>query len=401
MEHVYKFFSKTLLIAASIAVFNYSHAQSPTTTSHSGVCNEVKENFNSSSGGHSSPSIYDGDIFHKAFYYDSTQLLWSEMTTANANTPQSANRTISIVSPPYSNPNPPTIFDIGFWAQTSSPTDQFQVRIIAIKPGPDGTTETDVVASSDIQTFSDWGTFTFVADPVHPVNSGYQGNVCIRLIDQDITNENGTFYRVEIAYIESGTTFAAYDNLSIGPLTGQGSLPVNFIGIVGNRNTDNSVSVRWDVGDELNVRNYQLERSTDANSFTTVGTVMANHKTVYGYTDMEAKAAILYYRVKSVDNDGQFRYSGIIKVVNNNSFSNAIKVYPSPAQSQITVQHSQLSSTAKFTVTTMDGRVVKAVQPSTGASNTMVDISTLSAGMYILRLDHGNGKIETTTFVKQ
>lgn len=401
MKQIYAFISLALLTALTAS---RSEAQSSTTNA-AGNCSQLVQNFNSSSGGHSSPSIYGG-TFDSTFYYNSTLGYWTEMDGGRRTGPLSP-RTVSIISPPYSNPSPATIFDVGFWYQVPSAViDRFQVRLVAISPGPAGTTVTNIVASSGVQTFANWSPSGFMRkiDVANPANSGDTGRVCIRLIDADITNGPNTFYRVEIAYVLNtagiDNFFAAYDNLSIGPVTSAAPLPVNFIGIVASRDGD-GVNVRWDVGDETDVREYQLEKSIDGASFSTVGTVAANRRSVYSYTDLNAKAPVIYYRVKSVDIDGRSKFSGIIKIVNSTSYSSNIKVYPTPATSQITVQHSQLDAKARITVTTMDGRALRLVMPSAGASNTQVDISSLPAGIYIVRLDHGNGKVETASFVKQ
>lgn len=399
MKHVYSFIPKTLLIATGFMMTIYSKAQNPTTTSTNGDCSVIVQNFNSNSGGHSSPSIYGG-TFDSAMYYNQSLGLWTEMGT-NKTDPNQFPRTITIISPPYVNPNPPTIFDVGFWYKTSSATaDRFQVRLVAISPGPAGTTQTNLVASSSVQAFSNWSTYATVTDANNPSNSGDTGRVCIRLIDPDITNGPNTFYRIEIAFIENGPYYAAYDNLSIGPVIQQSTLPVNFIGVVANK-TGNGVNVKWDVGDEINVQEYQLEKSTNGYVFNTVGTVSAQNKSVYSYTDNGIKSNVIYYRVRSVDIDGKSKYSGIIKLTYNNSFSNIIMVYPTVAQSQITIQHSQLPSNAKVLISTSDGRILKTVVPNVGVSNTMIDVSNLSAGMYIVKLDHGDGKSETAKFVKQ
>jgi hypothetical protein len=261
------------------------------------------------------------------------------------------------------------------------------------------------VASSGVQSFATWSTpFTRKNDATNPANSGDTGRVCIRLIDQDITDGPNTFYRVEIAYVLNtpGTDnfFAAYDNLSIGPVTLPAPLPVNFMGIVANK-TESGISVRWDVADEYDVKEYQLEKSTSGGIFNTVGTVVANKRTVYGYTDPNSKAPVIYYRIKSVDLNGSIKYSGIIKIVNGTSFSNNMHVYPSPATSQLTIQHSQLGYNDRLTITTLDGKILRQVIPGRGNSNTMIEISTLPSGMYLIRLDNGNGKIETSSFIKQ
>jgi hypothetical protein len=403
MKHIYSKFPLFLLASGLLA--GSVQAQSSTTIGN-GDCSQVVQNFNSNSGGHASPSIYGG-MFDSAFYYNSSLGYWTEMDGGRRTGPQSP-RVVSIISQPYANPSAPTIFDVGFWYQTPSAViDRFQVRLVAISPGPSGTTVTNIVASSGVQSFASRSPNGFMrrVDVANPANSGDTGRICIRLMDPDITNGPNTFYRVEIAYVLNtpgiDNFFAAYDNLAIGPVTSAAPLPVNFIGIVANREDNGGVTVRWDVSDETNVREYQLEKSTDGGTFTTAGTVTARQHSVYSYTDLNAKAPVIYYRIKSVDIDGRAKFSGIIKIVNNTSYSGSVKVYPTPAQSQITLQHSQLDNKARITITTMDGRVLKLVTPSAGASNTPIDISSLSAGMYVVRLDHGNGRIESTTFVKQ
>src|SRR5690242_21176313 len=103
---------------------------------------------------------------------------------------------------------------------------------------PQGTV-TNVEATSGVQFFANWSTPRPYVDTGTVLLNGFEGNVCIRLIDPDIVNANTTF-RVEVSYLIHEPFFAVFDNVSIGPL--QIPLPVDFIGLVANRNTDNSVS---------------------------------------------------------------------------------------------------------------------------------------------------------------
>jgi hypothetical protein len=289
------------------------------------------------------------------------------------------------------------MYDVGFSYKTSNATtDRFQIRILEEVDGADAR----VIASTGLQTFSSWSTPTTIADAGNPLNSGDTGHVCIHLLDNDLQSGPGIFYRVEIAYIVTGATYASFDNFSIGGETGAGPLPVSFIGIAGVK-VNEGIMVRWDVGGETDVKEYQLEKSTDGSSFATVGTVAANNKTVYSFTDRNIKLPALFYRVKSVDLNGTVKYSGIVRMRGDNSYSNKLSVYPSPARTEITVQHSKLEQNAVLTIATMDGRVIRSVTPARGASNTMVNISALQSGMYILRIENGNGKVESSTFVKQ
>jgi len=416
MKHVYSVLSKTLLMATTVLLFNQARSQSASSTA-AGDCGVVVANFNSNSGGHASPSIYGG-IFDSSFYYHEvrgywTDMAWDQATQTDRMVPPVSPRVMTIISPPFANPSPAGQFNVGFYyIVPNAQLDFFQVRIVAYSAGPGGTTVDNVVATSGVKRFADWSVegpyldFAHGASPANPFLTGDSGSVCIKILDEDITNAPGTFYRIEVAYALNTPVvdnfFAVYDNLRIGGSIVPAPLPVNFMGVVAKK-VDNGVQVRWDIADEANVKEYQLERSTNGASFSTVGAVVANEKQVYAYTDATAKANVVYYRVKSVDKDGRTKYSGIIKFVNGtgNSFSNQIKVYPTPAQNQLTVQHSQLAANATVTVSTMDGKVLRTIRPSAGTSNTMIDLSGLSAGMYVLRLDNGKGKIESTTFMKQ
>lgn len=413
MKQVYSVLSKTLLMAYGVLIINQAQAQSSSTTAP-GNCGVVVANFNSNSGNHASPSIYGG-MFDSSFYYQPVRGYWTDMDHDRTNPPTSP-RVLSIISPPYVNPSPQGEFNVGFYyIVPNAAIDRFQIRIVSIAPGPGGTTVTNIVATSGVQFFNQWSSPHHYVDqavsnsngtsPANPYLTGDSGHVCIKIVDADITNSPGTFYRVEIAYVlntpVTDNFFAVYDNLSIGATSAPAPLPVNFIGIVANKIENNGVNIRWDVGDETNVQQYEVEKSTNGASFTTVGTVTAQHKYAYSFNDGSTKSPVIFYRVRSVDIDGRTKYSGIIKLSNNSSYSNTIKVYPTPAQDQITVQHDLLNANARVIVTTMDGKVIKSITPGIGASNTMIDLSNLSSGMYIIRVNDGTGKTQTTTFIKQ
>jgi hypothetical protein len=401
MKHVYTF-SRTLMLIAFIALTSSAKAQiqGVTSVSNSGDCSNVTANFNTDDQGFNSPSIYYGN---SSFYFNTSQGWWSEVDGVSTVPPVPGGggmRLVSIISPLYANPNPVGIFDVGFYYVVPDPAvNRFQVRVISATPQGDFTVY-NVVATSNFHEFTDYSTPPTPYTGGAPQIAGMQGNVCIRLIDEDITNAPGVAYRVEITYEIAQPAFTVFDDLSIGG-TEAAPLPVNFLGVVANR-VDNGVQVKWDVADEVDVREYQLEKSLNGVSFNTVGTVQAKTGTVvYGTIDQTSKAAQVFYRVKSVDIDGKVKYSGIIRFKDNTSFTSDLKVYPSPARTQITLQHDKLDTKARITISTIDGRILKMVTPGQGFSNTMMDISNLSSGMYVIKVDNGNGKIETTTFVKQ
>jgi hypothetical protein len=398
MKQVYTSFSKLLFVLFFLGALSTAQAQNPTTVGN-GSCGTVVANFNNGDGSFNSPSIYGG-MFDSAFFYNASRGYYTEMANNRTVGPVGP-RVVSIISPLYPNPNPQGTFDVGFTYIVPSPaTNRFQVRIISATPQGTATTY-NIEASSGVRTFAAHSTPIAYTDPTNPLHNGFTGFVCIRLIDPDITNAPGVTYRIEVAYLINEAFFTAFDNLSLGNIQAA-PLPVNFLGLVANRSTSNSINVRWDVGSELNVREYQVERSTNGGTFTTVGTVSAHGKSVYSYTDVTAEKAALYYRVKSVDADGRAKYSGIIRIKGTgNSYGTALKAFPLPAQNSVTVEHKELDPSAKITISTMDGKVLKVVTPRLGSSHTPMDLTGVKPGMYVIKLDNGNGEVETLKIVKQ
>jgi hypothetical protein len=400
MKQFYSFFFKTLLSVSLISYLNRADAQiaGVTTVSNSGNCSNVAADFNTNDNSFSSPSPYYGN---SSFYHNSAQGWWSEVDGIHTVPPIPGGgglRLISIISPFYTNPNAPGTFDVGFHYIVPNPAvNRFQIRIFSANLTGSPTVYS-VDATTGFLPFAAYSTPTAYTGGA-PQVTGMEGNICLHLMDQDISNAPGTGYNIEVTYEVGEPQFSVFDNLSIGA-TAAAPLPVNFLGVAADR-ADNGIKVRWSVGDELNVQQYDVEKSIDAKNFSKIGTVDANKEKAYSFVDGNIKAEQFFYRIKSVDIDGSVKYSGIVRFKNSSSYSDNLLLYPSPASNLLTIQHSKLNPNAKIIVSTIDGRILKTVQPSGGLSNSMVDVSSLSSGMYIIRLDDGKGTIQTATFIKQ
>ncbi|MEO5562173.1 MAG: T9SS type A sorting domain-containing protein [Chitinophagaceae bacterium] len=398
-----KAISILLLLATSFT----AQAQVPTTTTN-GLCSGVVADFNTNDNGFNAPSIY-GSIFDSSFYYNASRGYWTDYLFPFRTAAPGSPRVMSVISPPFANPNPNGTFNVGFYYIVGNPAvDRFQVRIISVTETSMGTV-TDVKATTGVQFFSSWSTPAPYADGVSnpgvpnptPFMGAFQGNICIRLIDPDIINSPNTSFRVEVSYLINEPTFAVFDNLSIGPFNTP--LPVNFIGLVATRNElAKSVDMKWDVSEEIDVQEYRVERSINGISFETAGAVPAKGKSVYTYSDNNVPTGTLYYRIKSVDIDGKFKYSGILRLADNSSssYGNKLLVYPIPTTGDVTVQHKKLNAKSKLVITSLDGRILKTIAPTPGSSHTPVTISNLSPGVYLLRLDDENGYGEAVKLIK-
>jgi hypothetical protein len=79
----------------------------------------------------------------------------------------------------------------------------------------------------------------------------------------------------------------------------------------------------------------------------------------------------------------------------------SIKMFPMPAFRNVTIQHDRTGSNATLTLTTMDGRTVKHMALPEGSYQTNLELAQMAPGMYLVRIDDGNGAVETVKLVKQ
>lgn len=175
------------------------------------------------------------------------------------------------------------------------------------------------------------------------------------------------------------------------------TLPVNFVSI-NIRKENHGARISWKVADEENVSHYEIEKSTNGRSFESIGSVAASGRTEYGYTDAQVPVKS-YYRIKSVDNDGKFKYSGVLTFINDKS-SIMLKAFPIPALNEITLQHPAATTGSRIQLNGADGRLLKNIIPSAQTQQTSIDCSKLSGGVYYIRYFGGDGTVESLLFTK-
>jgi hypothetical protein len=112
-------------------------------------------------------------------------------------------------------------------------------------------------------------------------------------------------------------------------------LAVQFLSLKAYPNNKNII-VEWKVENELNIKKYEVERSTDGSSFTMLNSVNARGNNLaalnYNYIDSGTEARDVFYRVKSIALDGSVQYSQVVKVSSEKSKAK-FSVYPNPITS--------------------------------------------------------------------
>ncbi|MCE7042892.1 T9SS type A sorting domain-containing protein [Dyadobacter sp. CY312] len=169
--------------------------------------------------------------------------------------------------------------------------------------------------------------------------------------------------------------------------TSETPLPVKWLSISGRLNTRKQAVISWQVA-EHSVTDYDVEGSRDAREFTRIALIQSNGngENRYSFTDPNTYTGNRYYRIRQTDNDGTYSYSSIINISAEGK-PVAAYLYPNPATTTVTLEtdHNLLNTAARLI--NMSGIIVR--QWVIRDQQTSLDLSGLSAGIYILKLTDG------------
>jgi len=162
-------------------------------------------------------------------------------------------------------------------------------------------------------------------------------------------------------------------------------VPVKFTS-VGVNVSGNKTTIRWTTGEEINNKEFVVERSQDNYLWTNVATV--NPNSYHEYEVYDNYAGKTYYRIKQVDKDGGKNYSKIM-YLKDNSVDKAIKVYPTAFTTDFNVRiYSDKRELYRIGMYTANGILVSAVSCGVirGTNIIKYPIDSMKTGVYIIRI---------------
>jgi len=157
------------------------------------------------------------------------------------------------------------------------------------------------------------------------------------------------------------------------------------------------------VENQINLEQYEVEKSTDGSQFTKVATVDANNKSAadYNWIDANPVEGYNYYRIRSVDLDGKTAYTSIVKVQMGQTAAE-IKVYPNPAvNAKVSVELNNVAAGVYYArLINPLGQVIvsqKIIHPAGSSTETIQWNHSIARGIYQLEITKPNGN---TSIVK-
>lgn len=175
-------------------------------------------------------------------------------------------------------------------------------------------------------------------------------------------------------------------------------VPVELLSFSGQLIDKQTVRLNWATASEVNAAYFGIEKSLNGKDFKAIEQVKAvgnsTKRNDYALNDVLLETdKIVYYRLKQVDVNGDFKYSKTITIYNTSSRNNTVKVYPNPAKNTIAVDI--LTGIKSVNIYNLQGILVKQSRVNE------VNISDCAAGIYLLEVENTEGVLSRVKFVKE
>ncbi len=162
-------------------------------------------------------------------------------------------------------------------------------------------------------------------------------------------------------------------------------LPVTTLNLQASKLNSTTARLYWQTTSEINNKGFEVQRSFDGNYYTALQFVNGagnTHDTRdYTITDIPGRTGRVFYRLKQIDLDGISKLSNIVSMLFDKQ--GIIKLYPNPAQRQVTVEG--IENFNKLQVISATGKLMREVYTN-GQYQVNMNLEGFKGGIYLLRM---------------
>jgi len=171
-----------------------------------------------------------------------------------------------------------------------------------------------------------------------------------------------------------------------------GALPVTLETFTGQKNKS-TVLLNWSTATEINNSRFDIERKGDnATDWAVIGSVPGHRNSTvtenYTFTDGTPLNGNNYYRLRQVDEDGNYNYSIVVNVLMASGWQ--VSAYPNPVQSALVLDfNNDINETATITVYNAAGKAVLVTNQAVinGFNHIVLNqVQPLAKGVYFIKL---------------
>lgn len=259
----------------------------------------------------------------------------------------------------------------------------------------------ETVRVGEVNSGSTFNIRNFIGSNANDTIPGSTSGVTGILVSPYAADDNNSDFRPGVL----ATTGADFTD----PAFTAGLLPVTLTSFYGTNANQNNI-LYWETATEINNAGFNVQRSIDGISFSSIGFVAskAGNSTVatsYQFTDANAFEGKCYYRLQQVDKDGKISYSAIVELTKNAGKVFAASIYPNPVSDKLNIViAAPKAQLVTLVINDFYGRTVtsKAATLLAGNNKFEFDVKQLAAGQYIISLLMADGsKTTTQKFIKQ
>lgn len=212
----------------------------------------------------------------------------------------------------------------------------------------------------------------------------------IQVKGSGITNVNFDFTVIDAAGTSSA--LASYGFEWITPL------PLEFL-LFEAKLSNNKVNLEWHTTAERNTKGFDIERAAEGAHWQKIGFVKSNNAfdliNKYNFVDQEPINGVNQYRIKQIDQDGQFAYS-TIRLVTLAADMN-IALTPNPTTDALFINN--VSAFSSMLIFNASGAKVATVNIE--GNSVRLDVRSYTSGMYKIVFVDKSGTTHQASFIKK
>lgn len=161
---------------------------------------------------------------------------------------------------------------------------------------------------------------------------------------------------------------------------------------------NNRTILLWKTASEINNVYFDVERSTNGKTFSSIGRVNGNGTSSvehsYTFIDSHLSSGNNYYRLAQYDLDGSVQYSSIVMLSKSQV---GLSLSPNPASSVVNIISSSSLTGLPYTITANSGQTLqKGI-----ISSQQINVQALTPGQYRLTIVDNEGGLSGITFIKK
>jgi hypothetical protein len=213
-----------------------------------------------------------------------------------------------------------------------------------------------------------------------------------------VTNTNISSFTLKLGTVKTNTTQVSrqYGIYMKGFFYPNFTLPLKLTAFTAALNSkQDKVNLNWSTMSEINVSHFEIERSTDGNTYTHLALNFAasnsGSKHDYDYMDdVSSLSGVIYYRLKMVDIDGKYSYSNVrmVRIGRTNDKVVVINTFPNPVTSElrVTIPNSWQNKKVNYEVIANNGQLVSKNETGNASQTETINVSNLAPGFYIVKV---------------